>query len=101
MAKEWVMVRLTRETHAALERIRSSMEVAEEMQLVQLERDHTSHVSLNQVIERLIAMREAHAERRQRSNAARRRKPAAAAELPAEDLAGAAPPAAPPPGPIS
>jgi len=101
MEKTWVMVRITRDTHAALCRIRESMELAEEMQLVQLTRDHTSHVSLNQVIERLIAARDKHAERRQRSNARRRKPAATSADPEPADVADAPAVAADPPADFS
>jgi hypothetical protein len=85
MEKKWVMIRVTASTHAALCRIRASMELADEMQLRKLNRDHLEHVSLNHVIELLCEARDKHAERRSRSNA-RRRRPAVVelVEQPAE-----------------
>jgi len=83
MEKPWTMIRVTRDTHAALNRVRASMELADELQTIELRRDRSGHVSLDQVIERLIAAREQHAARRSRANA-RRRRPATV-EAPASD----------------
>jgi len=60
MAKDWIMVRLLETTHAALERTRVSMQTADLMGMITLSRDTRGRVSLDQVITRLIAMRDAH-----------------------------------------
>jgi hypothetical protein len=73
VAKNWIMVRLTPDTHEALYRVRESLRIAEEMGLVELPTDDRDRVSLNSVIARLIAMYDRHAERRRRSAARRRR----------------------------
>jgi hypothetical protein len=73
MARNWIMVRLTRETHAALREVRESMRTADEAGLIQLETDDRDRVSLDQVIQRLIDFRKRHAERRRRAAARRQR----------------------------
>jgi hypothetical protein len=77
MSKDWVIVRVTKEVHDALNRVRASMEVADELRTLELDRDTRGRVSLSHIIERLIAQRDAHAARRSRSNNRRRRTPAA------------------------
>lgn len=72
MASDWIMVRIDTAVHADLERVRSSMLVGELMGLSQLEHDFRDRVSLSQVIGRLIAFRERHAERARRSRERRR-----------------------------
>lgn len=71
MAKDWIMVRIGRETHRQLEAVRTSMLVADLAGLIELERDDRDRVSLDQVIRRLIEFREKHAERRRRAAARR------------------------------
>ena len=70
----WIMVRVDRETHGDLERVRASMLVGELMGLTELEHDFRNRVSLSQVIARLIAFRDRHAERSRRAKARRRLK---------------------------
>lgn len=72
--QNWIMVRVDRETHGDLERVRASMLVGELMGLTELEHDFRDRVSLSQVIGRLIAFRDRHAERSRRSRARRRLK---------------------------
>jgi hypothetical protein len=99
--KTWVIVRVTKDVHDALNRVRASMEVADELRTIELVRDERGRVSLSQVIERLIAQREAHAARRTRSNS-RRRKPAADSAEPTPPAAvPTIPPSADPPGDFS
>jgi hypothetical protein len=85
--KTWVIVRVTAEVHQALNRVRESMELADELRTIELERDSRDRVSLSHVIERLIAQRDAHAARRSRSNS-RRRRPTAADVAGDEPTAG-------------
>jgi hypothetical protein len=73
MATQWIMVRLDTSTHAALERVRESMLLGEEMGLTKLAKDDRERVSLTQVITRLIAFRDRHAARARRSKARRRK----------------------------
>jgi hypothetical protein len=68
------MVRIDPDTHRELCRIREEMANAEMMGLIELSRDNRERVSLDQIIRRLIAMRDKHAERRQRSAANRKSK---------------------------
>lgn len=72
MAKDWIMVRLERATHRQLQEVRAQMEHADALGQIDLTRDDRDRVSLDQVIARLIAFRERHAERRRRSAARRR-----------------------------
>ena len=74
MAKDWIMVRIGRDTHRMLQDVRASMEVADLTGHVTLERDDRDRVSLDQVVRRLIAFRERHAARRRRSAAGRQAK---------------------------
>jgi hypothetical protein len=74
MATEWIMVRIDRRTHAALERVRESMRLGAEIGLRDLETDNRDRVSLDQVIRVLIEMRDNHAERRRRSAMKRKEK---------------------------
>lgn len=83
---DWIMVRLKRETHKALCDVRSTMEVAEEMQLRELVRDPRGRVSLDQVIMELVYFKLRHAERRAKSAA--KRKQGRTAEGPPSDTAG-------------
>jgi hypothetical protein len=71
-AKDWIMVRIDRDTHRELCRVREEMETADMMKLITLERDDRDRVSLDQVIRRLVSMRDKHAERRERSALKRR-----------------------------
>lgn len=84
MAQDWIMVRLLRSTHEALERTRLSMQVADLQGQITLRRDPRHRVSLDQVIERLVAMRDRHHERVRKSKERRRQHipilPAPAAE---------------------
>lgn len=70
-AKRWIMVRIDPDTHRELCRVREEMETADMMKLIALDRDNRDRVSLDQIIRRLIAMRDKHAERRSRSAAKR------------------------------
>jgi hypothetical protein len=74
MAGDWIMVRIDRATHADLERVRRSMLIGEAMGLTRLQHDHRNRVSLSQVIARLIAFRDRHAERARRSKGKRQRR---------------------------
>jgi hypothetical protein len=74
VAKDWIMVRIGRNTHQHLQRVRQSLRVAEELHLVELEIDTRDRVSLDAVIDWLIGMYDRHAERRRRSAARRRSK---------------------------
>lgn len=73
MATDWIMVRVSRSTHARLDAVRKSMQLAADVGLRELVLDPRDRVSLDQIIGLLIDMREGHAERR-RASAARRRK---------------------------
>lgn len=73
MAKDWIMVRLLESTHAALERTRLSMQTADLMGLITLTRDPRHRVSLDQVVMRLVAMRDAHHRRARKQKERRRR----------------------------
>jgi len=96
VAKNWTYVRITRDTHAALCRVRESMRLAEEMHLVELETDDRDRVSLDQVIARLVAMRDQHAARRQRSASRRgRRKAGAQQQADTREDVGGVPPTPP------
>jgi hypothetical protein len=70
--QNWIMVRVDRDTHGDLERVRASMLVGELMGLSELEHDFRNRVSLSQVIGRLIAFRDRAAERSRRSHARRK-----------------------------
>jgi hypothetical protein len=74
MSSEWIQVRIDVATHAQLERVRTSMLIGEAMGLTELEHDFRDRVSLSQVIDRLIAFRDKHAERSKRSKQKRRTK---------------------------
>jgi hypothetical protein len=74
VAKNWTHVRITPDTLKALERVRASMRVAEELGLVELPADDRDRVGLDAIIARLIEQYDRHAERRRRSAAKRRRK---------------------------
>jgi hypothetical protein len=78
VAKQWIMVRMQRDTHAALCLVRDSLRLADELDLVELDKDDRDRVSLDEVIRKLIEMRRRHAERRRRSNARRKRSQRAA-----------------------
>ena len=67
MTKEWVMVRVQRTTHRALQEVRASLMRAAESGQVSLDLDHCDRFSLDGVILSLIALRKRHAERRTRS----------------------------------
>jgi hypothetical protein len=67
MAKVWTYVRITCDTHKELCRVRESLRIAEMMGVVTLEPDNRNRVSLDQVITRLISIRDKHSERRKRS----------------------------------
>ena len=71
MAKDYTHVRLEPPTLRELERVRASMLVGEMMGLNVLQHDPRHRVSLDQVIRRLIAFRDRHAERSRRSKARR------------------------------
>ena len=74
MMKDWTLVRLRKSTVKELERVRASMLIAEDMGLVEFTRDPSSRVGLDQIIMRLVAFRDKHAERAKRSRSNRRRK---------------------------
>jgi hypothetical protein len=69
MAKDWIMVRISPDTHAALYRVRESMRRGEEQGQRELPIDNRDRVSLDAVIACLIAAYDGHAERRRRSAA--------------------------------
>jgi hypothetical protein len=73
---EYTHIRVLKETLAELERVKVSMRLADAMGLVELHKPDGTRVSLDTVIQRLIAFRARHAERARRSRA-RRRRPAA------------------------
>jgi hypothetical protein len=81
MGSKWVLVRVSASTKAALERVRASMMLAHDVGLLDFAPDLRDRVGLDQVILRLIEIREKHAARRKRSAARRSRKqPPATAE---------------------
>lgn len=63
MAKDWILVRLQRDTHRELCEVRVSMEHAELMGRLELSRDDRDRVSLDEVIRQLIRARRKHRER--------------------------------------
>lgn len=71
MGTPWTSVRIASATLAELDRVKRSMLLADFMGLIELERDPRDRVSLDQVIRRLIAFRDRHAERARRSKARR------------------------------
>jgi hypothetical protein len=73
MAKDWIMVRISRDTHRELERVRQSMLRAELMGLAQLKKDARGRFPLDEVILRLIDMRDKHAARVRRSKSRKRK----------------------------
>ena len=72
MATDWIMIRVSRETHERLEAVRTSMLIGNEMGVRELQFDNRDRVSLDQVISELIYFRSKHADRRKRSAARRR-----------------------------
>lgn len=76
MATDWIMIRVDRSTHARLEAVRRSMQLAEEMNLRELVHDARERVSLDQIISELIYFRQRHAERRRAANVRRRKRKA-------------------------
>jgi hypothetical protein len=85
MAADWIMVRMMRSTHSELERVRASMRLGDWQGKILLVRDTRGRVSLDQVIQRLIAFREAHKARVRRSKARRRSTTYSSASSPAND----------------
>lgn len=81
MNDRWTLVKVSKATRERLERVRDSMLLADSVGLRNLERDNRDRVSLDQVIELLIDMRDQHARRRKRSAANRRKKKAVQAAL--------------------
>jgi hypothetical protein len=90
-AKDWIMVRLTPDVHRQLCEARESMRTAEKNRKVPLSIDHRDRVSLNEVIRQLLAFRDHHRARSQRS-AARRKGNVKAARETSGDAQGADPP---------
>lgn len=74
MATDWIMVRLSRITHARLCKVRDSLLLAHEQGKIGLDFDPRERVSLDQVVDLLIQQRESHAARRKK--AAKRKGPA-------------------------
>ncbi len=74
MAEDWIMVRVSRTTHALLEQQRQSMEVGDAQGQRELVRDDRGRVSLSQIIAELCYLRERHRARVRASNARRRRR---------------------------
>jgi len=76
MNDRWTLVKLSKATRERLEKVRESMLLADAVGLRNLERDNRDRVSLDQVVNLLIDIREKHAARRKRSAERRRgRKP--------------------------
>lgn len=69
----WIMVRVSKETHKLLCDVRNSLLRAAEQGQVGLDLNHYDHVSLDQVIVRLVEARLRHAERRTAALARRRK----------------------------
>lgn len=69
---DWVMVRVRRETHAELRRVEMSLRIAEDQGQLELSKDERDRVSIDQVVRRLIAIRDGHAARRQKAQQRRR-----------------------------
>lgn len=87
MPTDWIMVRISRETHARLEEARLSMLLGHEMGLRSLDSDDRDRVSLNQIIHILLDSRDKHAVRRKRSAATRKHRRSIAAEFARETSA--------------
>lgn len=71
-ARQYTHVRIERDTYDALRAVRESMEIGDAVGLREFRRDQLDRVSIDQVIQALIAFRDKHRERR-RKNAAKRR----------------------------
>jgi len=71
MATSWIMVRVSKATHAALEAARESMKLGQEMGLRTLPCDDRDRVSLSAVIDVLLDARERHLKRARKSNRTR------------------------------
>jgi len=72
MNDRWTLVKISKATRDRLEKVRDSMLLADSVGLRSLERDNRDRVSLDQVVNLLIDIREKHAARRKRSAAKRR-----------------------------
>lgn len=80
MNDRWTLVKISKATRDRLERVRDSMLLADSVGLRNLERDNRDRVSLDQVVNLLIDLRERHAERRKRSASKRRKRKEESAE---------------------
>lgn len=71
MAKKWIMVRITPETHARLDAVRNTLLKADESGQIILDRDDRGRVSLDQTITVLLSRHEGHKRRVRKSQAKR------------------------------
>jgi hypothetical protein len=82
MATDWIMVRVSKATHARLLAVRESLFRAEENGQVSLDRDPRDRVSIDQIINRLIDARSAHAARRNKTRRTAQHQTAAVLPVP-------------------
>lgn len=73
MNADYAHIRVRKSTLADLERVKASMQLADAMGLIDLDKPDGTRTSLDAVIRRLIAFRDKHAERARRSKSRRRR----------------------------
>jgi hypothetical protein len=74
MVRQYTHIRIERDTYTALRAVRESMELGDAVGLRDFRRDQLDRVSIDQVIQALIAFRDKHKERRRKSAANRKRR---------------------------